>query len=362
MKDQIENKNHEIDMNTDLISLNDSSLHDENSDILSTEIMEGKWERKKKIFLASIIILIIVIFLGIFFWSTIPKNLKETTTLENGSYITFKGSYLMEVPCYSFSARERDYDTEGKDFLCISLLIKNNDTKGLNVEEICSGEIKNSNGNVINDDIIYLSERKDEENIQIPSYSEKTILIAFPIPENYDIASLKTTLIINGDKYNFLNGYQDVRQFVRDMSEQTQVATEIMSDIMNVMMSTAQTSNKAKETSNPFLLYMYAKQIADNFYEELEDMGERNLHLIDSLNALNAPDIPFYQQTKQDMIDDANERIGKLEKIKDIDYPTNTDNANENFDIVLEVFHNFSNLGVDDMFNMGQHWLVEFKN
>lgn len=302
-------------------------------------------------------IMIVAFSIGLAFALT-PKELQQVTTLENGSTVSFKGAYIMEVPCYSYSTYEKDFDTAGKDFLCIALDIANSAAQDAKVEDMCSGEIRNGK-EIMNDDILYMGEKKSETTVQVPPQARETVLMAFPVPENKDMQKWTTIITLGEKSYKYSQGYQDVRQFVRDMYDQMLVSTNIMSDITGAIAAAKQLSDQSQDVSG-LMAYIYVKQIVDGIYEDLSGLQARNRDMIEKLNELKAPDIQFYQQTKQDMIDDANERITKLESLNDVDYPTDLTNVNTNADAVLDVLENFPNAGLTDMLTMGQHWLVDF--
>ena len=223
---------------------------------------------------------------------------------------------------------------------------------------MCSGEIRNGK-EIMNDDILYMGEKKSETTVQVPPQARETVLMAFPVPENKDMQKWTTIITLGEKSYKYSQGYQDVRQFVRDMYDQMLVSTNIMSDITGAIAAAKQLSDQSQDVSG-LMAYIYVKQIVDGIYEDLSGLQARNRDMIEKLNELKAPDIQFYQQTKQDMIDDANERITKLESLNDVDYPTDLTNVNTNADAVLDVLENFPNAGLTDMLTMGQHWLVDF--
>lgn len=139
------------------------------------------------------------------------------------------------------------------------------------------------------------------------------------------------------------------------------VGVQIRSDITTALGNGAQLAQQVQD-SNGLLTYVYAKQFVDGLYESLDDMQSRNRSLINAINELTPPDIPFYKEMQQAMIDDANTTITKLESINDVEYPTNINNLNSNVDIMVALYDKFPSLGMEDMLTMGQHWIVDFKD
>ena len=139
------------------------------------------------------------------------------------------------------------------------------------------------------------------------------------------------------------------------------VGVQIRSDITTALGNGAQLAQQVQD-SNGSLTYVYAKQFVDGLYESLDDMQSRNRSLINAINELTPPDIPFYKEMQQAMIDDANTTITKLESINDVEYPTNINNLNSNVDIMVALYDKFPSLGMEDMLTMGQHWIVDFKD
>lgn len=329
-----------------------------NLDMESVVATNTSRQNKKFMILGCFAIVVVVLIVcGSIFLSS-PPALEEITLLSDGSEVTLNGGYLMEVPCYSYGVKADDYDTEDKEFLCISLNIKNENNKKIDLRKLISGEIKKGKEK-INDDIIFMGETK-EETIDIPSYTEKDILIAFPVPKGEELKNLVSTLVIEGKPYMYINTYEDVRGFVRDMYEQHNVAVQIRTDISMALTEGAELVEKI-QNSEGFMVYAYGKQFIDSTYEKLDDMQSRNRKLINAINELNAPDIPFYNEMQQAMIDDANETITKLEHLNDVDYPANMSNLNDNADAIVKLYNEFPDFGIQDMLTMGQHWIVDFQ-
>ncbi len=319
-----------------------------------------KFKKNKKIIVGGFGVAIALVIVCLGFFMTQPRPLERTTTLSDGSTLTLQGGYLMEVPCYSYSVYERDFETDDNEFLCLSFNIANNGTENLVVKNLLSGEVKNGDS-ILNNEIIYMGESKDEEEISIPSYSEEDVLLVFPIPKDIALQNLTTAVKISDKTYIYQNKFEDVREFVRGMREQMLVSVQIRTDITTALGNGAQLAQKVQD-SNGLLQYVYAKKLVDGLYEGLDDMQSRNRNLINAINELTPPDIPFYKEMQQAMIDDANSTITRLESINDIEYPTNISNLNSNVDIMVALYDKFPSLGMEDMLTMGQHWIVDFKD
>lgn len=336
------------------------TIGSDNTENVPSIVDASKQGKKKKIIIGSIgaVIALVIVCLG--FFMTQPRPLEQTTTLSDGSTLTLQGGYLMEVPCYSYGVYERDFETDDNEFLCLAFNIANNGTENLVVKNLLSGEVKDGNS-IVNDEVVYMGESEDEEEISIPSYSDEDVLLAFPIPKDSELQNLTTTVKISDKTYIYQNEFEDVREFVRGMHEQMLVGVQIRSDITTALGNGAQLAQQVQDT-NGLLTYVYAKQFVDGLYESLDDMQSRNRSLINAINELTSPDIPFYKEMQQAMIDDANTAITKLESINDVEYPTNINNLNSNVDIMVALYDKFPSLGMEDMLTMGQHWIVDFKD
>lgn len=336
------------------------TIGSDNTENVPSIVDASKQGKKKKIIIGSIgaVIALVIVCLG--FFMTQPRPLEQTTTLSDGSTLTLQGGYLMEVPCYSYGVYERDFETDDNEFLCLAFNIANNGTENLVVKNLLSGEVKDGNS-IVNDEVVYMGESEDEEEISIPSYSDEDVLLAFPIPKDSELQNLTTTVKISDKTYIYQNEFEDVREFVRGMHEQMLVGVQIRSDITTALGNGAQLAQQVQDT-NGLLTYVYAKQFVDGLYESLDDMQSRNRSLINAINELTSPDIPFYKEMQQAMIDDANTTITKLESINDVEYPTNINNLNSNVDIMVALYDKFPSLGMEDMLTMGQHWIVDFKD
>lgn len=336
------------------------TIGSDNTENVPSIVDASKQGKKKKIIIGSIgaVIALVIVCLG--FFMTQPRPLEQTTTLSDGSTLTLQGGYLMEVPCYSYGVYERDFETDDNEFLCLAFNIANNGTENLVVKNLLSGEVKDGNS-IVNDEVIYMDESEDEEEISIPSYSDEDVLLAFPIPKGSELRNLTTAVKISDKIYIYQNEFKDVREFVRGMHEQMLVGVQIRSDITTALGNGAQLAQQVQD-SNGLLTYVYAKQFVDGLYESLDDMQSRNRSLINAINELTPPDIPFYKEMQQAMIDDANTTITKLESINDVEYPTNINNLNSNVDIMVALYDKFPSLGMEDMLTMGQHWIVDFKD
>lgn len=300
------------------------TIGSDNTENVPSIVDASKQGKKKKIIIGSIgaVIALVIVCLG--FFMTQPRPLEQTTTLSDGSTLTLQGGYLMEVPCYSYGVYERDFETDDNEFLCLAFNIANNGTENLVVKNLLSGEVKDGNS-IVNDEVVYMGESEDEEEISIPSYSDEDVLLAFPIPKDSELQNLTTTVKISDKTYIYQNEFEDVREFVRGMHEQMLVGVQIRSDITTALGNGAQLAQQVQDT-NGLLTYVYAKQFVDGLYESLDDMQSRNRSLINAINELTSPDIPFYKEMQQAMIDDANTTITKLESINDVEYPTNINN------------------------------------
>ena len=336
------------------------TIGSDNTENVPSIVDASKQGKKKKIIIGSIgaVIALVIVCLG--FFMTQPRPLEQTTTLSDGSTLTLQGGYLMEVPCYSYGVYERDFETDDNEFLCLAFNIANNGTENLVVKNLLSGEVKDGNS-IVNDEVVYMGESEDEEEISIPSYSDEDVLLAFPIPKDSELQNLTTTVKISDKTYIYQNEFEDVREFVRGMHEQMLVGVQVRSDITTALGNGAQLAQQVQDT-NGLLTYVYAKQFVDGLYESLDDMQSRNRSLINAINELTSPDIPFYKEMQQAMIDDANTAITKLESINDVEYPTNINNLNSNVDIMVALYDKFPSLGMEDMLTMGQHWIVDFKD
>lgn len=336
------------------------TIGSDNTENVPSIVDASKQGKKKKIIIGGIAAIIALVIACLGFFMTQPRPLEQTTTLSDGSTLTLQGGYLMEVPCYSYGVYERDFETDDNEFLCLAFNIANNGTENLVVKNLLSGEVKDGNS-IVNDEVIYMDESEDEEEISIPSYSDEDVLLAFPIPKGSELRNLTTAVKISDKIYIYQNEFKDVREFVRGMHEQMLVGVQIRSDITTALGNGAQLAQQVQD-SNGLLTYVYAKQFVDGLYESLDDMQSRNRSLINAINELTPPDIPFYKEMQQAMIDDANTTITKLESINDVEYPTNINNLNSNVDIMVALYDKFPSLGMEDMLTMGQHWIVDFKD
>lgn len=299
----------------------------------------------------------IIICIGIFL--TIPKPLKDTTTLADGSVATFKGGYIMEVPSYSYKTRACNFDPASKVYLCFAFNTENKGSEPLSIPDTFSGEVK-SNGDLLDVTPAYMSATEDDEKLTIDSGNSEDVLLILPVPKDTDLSNTKSTIQIAGKKYKFDRDFTDVRDFVRGYQDKYDEANNLLLSISTARKKLMDDGKSSQTSSNLFVQLVGMYSTLNNLYSNTRGFHSSAISVHNELSQLTVPDIPFYQDTVSKLTDYTQDMATKLECVENMQYPVNSSNVSGNIKCMGEFIDNFSAYCFDEILEAGTYFIVDF--